>query len=201
MTKQRTILGFSIYEGLLRSPTVLTGLILAAAALVAGCTTAPAEPASMIDEQANFADYKTFGWLEYEGAEPMSIVDTKIRAAITAEMLRKGYVEELAGATADLLLDYQAARTEKVKSKPFSIGIGVGSYGSGGGGSISTRTSNVKNVTEGSLVINAVDSARNAEVWRSAVSRELGENPVDSGIIKKVVTEVFSDFPARTATQ
>ena len=179
----------------------ITTVVLTVTALIAGCTTAPAEPKSMIDEQANFASYETFGWLEYEGAEPLSIVDTRIRAAITAEMLRKGYVEALAGATADLLLDYQAARAEKVKSKPFSIGIGVGSYGSSGGGSISTRTSSVENVIEGSLVINAVDSARNAEVWRSAVSRELGNEPADSDIIQEVVTEVFGDFPSRTAPQ
>jgi hypothetical protein len=116
-------------------------------------------------------------------------------------MLRKGYVEALAGSTADLLLDYQAARTETVKNKPFSVGIGVGSYGSSGGGSISTRTSSVENVTEGSLVISAVDSARNAEVWRSAVSRELGKEPASSDIIQEVVTEVFSDFPAKAGSQ
>jgi len=179
----------------------ITAVVLAATTLIAGCATAPAEPVSMIDEQADFASYETFGWLEYEGAEPMSIVDTKIRAAITAEMLRKGYVEALAGATADLLLDYQAARTETIKNKPFSVGIGVGSYGSSGGGSISTRTSSVENVTEGSLVINAIDSTRNAEVWRSAISRELGEEPASSDIIQEVVAEVFTDFPARMGTQ
>lgn len=178
-----------------------TAIVLAATTVIAGCATAPAEPESMIDERANFASYETFGWLEYEGAEPLSIVDTRIRAAITAEMLGKGYVEALAGATADLLLDYQAARAEKVKNKPFSVGFGVGSYGSSGGGSISTRTSSVENVIEGSLVINAIDSARNAEVWRSAISRELGNEPASSDIIQEVVTEVFSDFPARPAMQ
>ncbi len=205
MTTLQTILGFGFLGRLLRSPVLHAGLVLAATALLAGCASAPAKSQSMIDEKANFNDYKTFGWLTPVSAdgdnEPVSLVDTRIRAAITTEMRRKAYVEALAGVTADLLLDYEAARVEKVKSNPFRIGIGIGSYGSGGGGSVSTSTSGVKNVSEGSLVIYAVDSARNAEVWRSGVSQELGKGIAGPEVIQSVVTEVLNDFPARTVTQ
>ena len=130
----------------------------------------------------------------------MSLVDSNIRAAITTEMQRKGYVEVPEGAAPDLLIDYEAARVEKVKSRPLRIGIGVGSYGSGGGGSVSTSTAGVKNVSEGSLVILAIDAARNAEVWRSRVSRELGKGTVNAEVVQSVVAEVLGDFPARAAT-
>ena len=130
----------------------------------------------------------------------MSLVDTAIREAIAAEMQRKGYVEAPAGSVADLLIDYKAARTEKVKNNPFRVGIGIGSYGSGGGASIGTSTSGVRNVSEGSLVIHAIDPLRNAEVWRSGVSRELGKGTVKPEVVKSVVAEMFADFPARTNT-
>ena len=185
-------------------PTALlhAGLVLAATALLSSCASEPTKSESMIDEQANFNDYKTFGWLAPGGAsggnEPLPLVETHIRAAITTEMRSKAYVEALAGATADLLINYEAARVEKVKSSPFRIGIGIGSYGSSGGASVNTSTSGIKNISEGSLVIYAVDSARNAEVWRSRVSQELGEGNVSPEVIQGIVAEALSDFPART---
>ena len=187
-----------------RRPTALLGLGLAAAALLSGCTSAPQKSGAMVDSQADFSSYETFGLITDSGPSgsgaPVSLVDSNIRAAITAEMQRKGYVEVPEGAAPDLLIDYEAARVEKVKSRPLRIGIGVGSYGSGGGGSISTSTSGVRNVSEGSLVIHAVDPARNSEVWRSRISRELGKNGATAEVVQSVVAEVFNDFPARSAT-
>ena len=205
MTTLQTNPGFGMSRQLLRSTVfVTTSLVLAATALLAGCASAPEKSEPMIDKRANFDDFKTFGWLPYATTDdydqPVSLMDTNIRAAITTEMRRKGYVEAPEGSAADLLFDYEAARTEKVKNSPFRIGIGVGSFGSRGGGSVSASTPSVKNVIEGSLVIHAVDAARDAEVWRSRVSRELGKGAVSPEVIQSVVAEVLSDFPARTST-
>jgi len=201
MRMLQTILGFEFFRRLPRSAGLHAGLALAAITLLVGCATAPAEPKSMVDAQANFNDYKTFGWAFQPSPEhPLQLAEVTIREAITAEMQDKGYVEVAAGATADLLIDYDAARQNTVKNNPVRFGIGVGSYGSHGGASIGTSTSGVKEVTEGSLVIHAVDTARSAEVWRSGISRELGKGTVDSNAIRSIVAEVFSDFPARSAT-
>ncbi|MDA0706950.1 MAG: DUF4136 domain-containing protein [Proteobacteria bacterium] len=204
MTTLQTIPGIGFYKRLLSSPVAVVGLVLAVTALSAGCASAPTKSAAMIDPQADFGDYKTFTWHtsnSAEGAdEPMSLVDSSIRAAITTEMQRKGYAEAPAGSTGDLLIDFEAAQTEKVKSSPFRIGVGVGSYGSGVGGSVGTSTSGVKNISEGSLVIHAIDPTRNAEVRRSRVSRELGKGSVNPDVVQSVVAEILSDFPTRTAT-
>ena len=198
-------LGYGFYRRLRRYPAAVVSLALVATALAAGCTSAPPESRSMLDPQANFDAYTTFGWRTNSSAdrssEPMSLVDTNIRAAIATEMQRKGYIEAPAGSAADLLLDYEAARTEKMKSSPFRVGVGIGSYGSSGGASVSTSTPGVKNVIEGSLVVHAIDPVRNAEVWRSRISRELGKGSVAPEVIQSVVAEVFSDFPARTPAQ
>lgn len=193
MTKLLCVRNFGDFSHLLR------GITWVSLALLAGCASAPEQPQSMVDPQANFGEYKTFALLAdhvADGSEPpMSLADNYIRTAITTEMLSKGYSEVPEGSMPDILIDYEAARAEKVKSKPFRIGIGVGSYGSHGGASIGTSTSGVENISEGSLVIHAIDTARDAEVWRSQISRELGGGAVDSQTIANIVTEVLSDFP------
>ena len=178
-------------------------LALGAAVLMSGCAAAPAQSESMLDQDADFGAYTTFGWHWLAGAddsdEPMSLVDANIRAAIAAEMQKKGYEEAPAGTVADLNIDYEAASVEKLKNNPFRIGIGIGRYGSSGGASVSAGSPSVKNVTEGSLVIHIIDTAENAEVWRSRISRELGQGSVKPEVVRSIVAEVFTDFPARAA--
>lgn len=176
-----------------------TMLVVAALVLAAGCATAPA---TMKDAQADFSAYKTFGWFPQGNSNrPQSIVDGYIRKAISDELQRKGYELVPEGATADLLVEYDAASEEKLKSKPFRIGIGIGGYGSSGGASVGTSTSGVKEVKEGTLVIHVVDPARNTEVWRGSVSRELKEGSVDQGTVNTAVVDAFTDFPRRAAPQ
>ena len=181
----------------------LIGWAMAGILLLAGCASAPSAPETMRDAEAAFSAYRTFAW--YPGAgtsapgKPQSIVDGYIRTAITNEMQRKGYALATEGGKADLLIEYEAAAEEKLKSKPFRIGIGIGGYGSSGGASVGTSTSGVKEVKEGSLVIHVVDPARNAEVWRGSVARELKDGTVEQGAVNDAVTEAFADFPARTA--
>jgi hypothetical protein len=156
----------------------------------------------MLDPQANFGAYKTFSLNTGAGAasaQPTSIVEGHIRTAIATEMRRKGYEEAAAGATPDLRIEYEAAKAEKVKNNPFRIGVGVGSYGSSGGGSVGVGSPSVKSVTEGSLVIHVIDATRNAEAWRSGISRELGKGNIDPATVNAAVADAMRDLPARTA--
>jgi hypothetical protein len=174
---------------------------IAAAVLVmaAGCTSAPKQPETMSDPQADFSAYRSFGWYpEGTANQPKTIVDGYIRTAIENEMQRKGYALAPEGTQPDLLVEYDAGSAEKLKSKPFRIGIGVGSYGSSGGGSVGVGSSGVKEVKEGSLVIHVVDPARNTEVWRGTVTRELKEGAVEQAAVSAAVVDAFTDFPART---
>jgi hypothetical protein len=180
--------------------SITSAVALMTLGLIAGCATAPAEPAVMKDAQANFGAYKTFAWYPQGNANrAQSIVDGYIRTAITNAMQAKGYVAAPEGAQADLLVEYDAASEQKLKEKPFRIGIGVGGYGSSGGASVGATSSGVKEVKEGTLVIHVVDPARNAEVWRGSVARELKAGTADPAIVNEAVADAFSDFPARTA--
>ena len=191
----------TLLKRLLRSFLAAGHLTLGAALLISGCASTPAEPQQMRDPQADFSAFKTFAWNSdtsaSESDQPISVVDGYIRTAITAELTRKGYVEAATGTTPDLRIEYEAVSAEKIKNNPFRVGIGVGSYGSSGGGSVGVGSPSVKNVKEGTLVIHAIDPARNAEVWRGSASRELGKGNVEPAVVQSVVADMLSDFPAR----
>jgi hypothetical protein len=189
----------------IRSSLAICLMALGASALVGGCATQPKEPESMRDPQADFSSYKTFGW--YREAqpdatgEPVSIVDTNIRAAIKNEMTRKGYQEASAGTAPDLLVDYETARAETIKSNPVRIGVGVGSWGGSGGGGVGVSSAGARNVSEGTLVVHVIDAKRKAEVWQGRAQREIKKANADPALIQAAVADTLRDFPALGAAQ
>lgn len=155
----------------------------------------------MRDPQANFAAYRTFGW-SAGGAvapndEPLKLLDTNIRAAITAELLKRGYVEAPSGATPDLRIAYETASADKIENNPVRVGIGVGSWGGNVGGSVNVGSPSIRNYREGTLVVHAIDSARNAEVWQGRVSKKITQGSTEPAAIAAAVSAAMQDFPPR----
>jgi hypothetical protein len=185
---------------------LLRNLMAAAAmTIVAGCASTPPEPQTLREAQADFSAYRTFGWHAAAagndgGGKPASIVDGYVKTAIANELKAKGYVEAPAGTAPDLAVAWEGGSAEKLKNNPFRIGIGVGSYGSSGGGSVGVGSPSVKQVKEGSLVVHVIDPARETEVWRGSIERELGKGGVQPELVQGAVSELLRDFPARTAS-
>jgi hypothetical protein len=158
----------------------------------------------MQDAQANFNAFTTFGWRNAEdtqgGGQPVSILDTDIRTSIKNELQRKGYAEAAAGANPDLVLHYETAAAETVKSNPFRVGIGMGGAGSNGAAGVGVSSPSHKSVREGTLVLSIVDPRRNAEVWNGRVSREIGKGGRPSvSLINSAVSELLKEFPSHAA--
>lgn len=175
--------------------------ILAGFVFIAGCVSTPQQPTTMRDPQANFATFKTFAWDTGAGTQapdqPLSIVNSQIRAAIADELKRKGYAEAAADAKPDLILRYETAAEEKIKTSPIRIGVGMGGYGGNGAAGVGVSSSGAKNIKEGTLVLRVVDPVRNAEVWNGRVSRELGKDGVpDHALIQTAVADLLREFPA-----
>jgi len=180
----------------------LAGILpLLAVALVAGCASAPPQPESMRDPGADFTAFRTFGWAPAPGVneadQPLLLLDRSIRDAIGAEMRRRGYVEATEGP--DLRIAYDTASQEKIESNPVRVGIGMGSWGGNFGGSVNVGSPSVRNYREGTLVIHAIDAARNAEVWQGRVSGRIGENSLEPAAVAAAVATAMHDFPARPA--
>ena len=176
-------------------------LAATAAGFIAGCASPPPKPETMRDPGVNFTNFKTFGWTAGgavdAGDAPLKLLDANIRAAITDVMKRKGYVEAPAGTTPDLRIAYETASAEKVESNPVRVGIGVGSWGGNMGGSVNMGSPSVRNFTEGTLVVHAIDTARNAEVWQGRVSGKMTKGSVEPAAINQAVAQAMADFPVR----
>ncbi len=180
---------------------IIAASVAAGVASLGACTTAPPQPESIRDPHANFAVYKTFGWTS-DGADsgttqPTPILDSTIRAAIKAEMIRKGYAEAPAGTAPDLRMVYETSSATQLKNNPVSVGVGMGSWGGNTGGSVNVGSSSVRNVKEGTLVVHAIDNARNAEAWQGKVSAEMKGGNLEPAAINAAVAAAMRDFPAR----
>jgi hypothetical protein len=84
--------------------TFIMGIILLGYAL------APAQDVSYnYDQSADFTKYKTYKWADVEGSmHPDQITDKNIRAAVEAELARKGLTKADADQV-DLLIGYEVA--------------------------------------------------------------------------------------------
>ena len=166
--------------------------------LTGGCASTPPPVYSMQNPQANFGAFSTFAWdTGQDAAKPVTILDGYIRTAITSELQGKGFKEAAAGAKPDLILQYETAAAEKLKSNPVRIGIGMGGVGSSGAAGVGVSSASARNVREGTLVLRVIDPARNAEVWNGRVSRELGHGgPPDPALIQSAVGDLLKGFPA-----
>ncbi|HEX6572719.1 MAG TPA: DUF4136 domain-containing protein [Steroidobacteraceae bacterium] len=156
----------------------------------------------MRDPQANFASYQTFGWnagvTPASDDAPLKLLDSNLRAAIANELKKRGYSEAPAGVTPDLRIAYETASADKLENNPVRVGIGVGGWGGGNvGGSVNVGSPSVRNYKEGTLVVHAIDTARNAEVWQGRVSKKITKGSVEPAAIAQAVASAMEDFPAR----
>jgi hypothetical protein len=58
----------------------------------------------------------------------------------------------------------------------------------------------VRNYQEGTLVIHAIDTERNAEVWQGSISGKMNKDGIEAAAVRSAVATAMQDFPARTAS-
>ena len=175
-------------------------LSICAVLLLGACASAPPEPESMRDPSAPWGSYASFGWSQSPGVDgndqPLLMLDQNIRRAIAGELTRRGYTES---ANPDLRITYQTTSKDVVESNPVRVGVGMGSWGGSFGGSVSVGSPSVRNYREGTLVIHAIDNARNAEVWQGRVSGKTTKGSTEPAAVTTAVQAAMRDFPARSA--
>jgi len=70
-------------------------------------------------------------------------------------------------------------------------------FGWTAGGSVSMGSPSVRNYTEGTLVVHAIDTARNAEVWQGRVSGKVTKGSLEPAAVNQAVAKAMADFPVR----
>ena len=174
------------------------GVALCATLVLGACASAPPQPESVRDPNAPWATYVTYGWSPAPGVDgtdrPLLLLDQNIRRAIAAELQRRGYVES---ASPDLRITYETTSKDVVESNRVRVGVGVGSWGGSFGGSVNVGSPSLRNYQEGTLVIHAIDNARNAEVWQGSVSSRVTKGSTEAAAVTTAVQAAMRDFPSR----
>ena len=187
-------------------------LALAAAVMLAACTTAP-DVRATYDQAVNFAQYRTFGFWEKpatDGAGYESLTTQRLKAATRREMESRGYA--YAGQDADLLVNFgtDVAQRTRVHSYPggyygYPWGWGGGWYGYGygygccGWGAWGGWNTYVDQYDEGTLNIDVVDDRRKQLVWAGSATARISDKMRDNQAqaLDDAVREIFLKYPFR----
>jgi hypothetical protein len=141
------------------------------------------------DKSVDFGKYKTYGFSAEANQLPVNdLVRKRIFDAIHSALQSKGLKE---AEKPNLLVDLGVKTEEK-----HSVNMG-GFYGRrwGFGTGFSTTQVNTTNYTEGTLVINLVDAAKQELVWMGSGTATVTEKSIQQDKIEAAVAKILARFP------
>ena len=162
--------------------------------LIIGCSSI--STTSDYDPSADFASYNTFSF--YDGTikgselETAPLVKKRVLEAIENEMQKKGFAKDNSG-SGDLIVYTQAGTAEKMNVNDYGYG-----YGSWWGPNPYGRNIDVSYYTQGSLIIDLVDNAKDELIWRgigTAVVQDRGTPEERQKFIDEAVAKILSQYP------
>jgi hypothetical protein len=155
------------------------------------------------DQNANFAGFKTYKWVVLKDAAKLNdLVDKQIKAAVDAELAKKGLTKSDAD-TADLYIGYQAGVGTEKQYTSFDTGWGYGPgwghgwYGGGGGGMTTGTTSTIY---VGQLALDMYQASAKDLVWRGTATKTLDQNAKPEKQQKnlaKAVAKMLKNYPPK----
>lgn len=168
--------------------------------LLAACASGPTVKGDY-DHQANFAQYRSFGFMEPLGTDKAgysTLLTERLKNATRGQMEMRGYV--YSASNPDLLVNFGAKLQQKTQVTPappmgpyYGYRAGYGGWPGYGWGD------DVYQYTEGTLNIDLVDARRRQLVWEGVAVGEV-QNPETAGSAEsadKVVAQIFSKYPFR----
>jgi hypothetical protein len=174
------------------------------AILLAGCS--GVNVSQDFDPATSFDGLETFAWASQtqpETGDPRidnPLRDKRIRAAVERVLSQKGFVPANA-APPSFLIRYQFLLRRSFNSTGGSpsFGVGVGSVGSRGSIAMGTSTgATIREVDEGSLVIDFVEPQSESLLWRGTgtqIFREHRDPARTTRDIDTLVERVLAQFP------
>jgi hypothetical protein len=173
-----------------------------AVALVLAACSSGIDTNSDWDPTANFSAYQTYAWVEGAYTTGLGdLVDTRLQAAVEANLNAKGLRKATRAADADLGVGFQLTTQDQTTLQTVSSGwpggyYGGYGYGGWGGGSSTTYATTY---TEGSLVIGLFDLESKKMVWQGVGTKTLSEgndSPEDrSQKINDAVSKIMAAYP------
>jgi hypothetical protein len=154
------------------------------------------------DRATDFSKFKTYKWVQIKDAAQLSqLGDSQLKAAIDAELAKKGLVK--VDGDADLLVGYQAAINQEKHFSSYSSGFGPGwGYGAGwgryGGFESSTTTGQTSTIHIGSVGFDIYEASKQQLIWRGAVSKTLdakAKPEKQEKNLNKAVAKLLKNYP------
>jgi hypothetical protein len=181
-----------------RYPSIALLLALLA---VAGCSTISVN--HDYDTQADFTAYRTFAWMERDAGQPADaqqaqqnsgLLDRRIRSAVERELTERGMTAAAAD-QADVHLVYHVGTEDKLQVTDWGYSYSNYYWGYGG------RQIDVYQYTQGTLIIDVVDNARDSLVWRGSGTKTIESRQLSpeeqQARIDQAVYEIMKSFPPK----
>lgn len=166
---------------------------LALATLLAACETTP-KVAYDADPSAQFNTYRTYSWAYNnapQGVNPLLV--QRIKASIDSTLAQRGYSQAEAS---DFAVGFTIGSRDRVEVTQMG---GYGPYyrpwGGWGGMGWGASTMDVRNVTDGTLVIDIYDAKTKAPVWHGTATQEITSKSLTDEKIGEAVSAVLANFP------
>jgi hypothetical protein len=137
------------------------------------------------DRGASFSSYRTYQWINQDGAANQ-LMDQNIRRAIEEQLATKGLIPSQEAA--DLQISYQAGIQKEKQLNGYATGPRWF-----GNGMVTTST-----VEIGHLVVDIVDSSRKQLVWRGDAQKtlDLKKDPEKNyRDLQKAMAKLFANYP------
>ena len=147
------------------------------------------------DSSAVFGSYSSWAFAPKGKDQSFTSLDGgRIESAVERELNRKA-MRKVAENEADLLVTWQVVEEERLERSGVGLGFGFGS-GNFGWGLASAPP--VREIQEGKLVVELVDTETDRVVWRAASRRYLNENQATESrreLIDEIVADMFEKYP------
>ena len=154
-------------------------------------------------KEANFATFKTYA--HKDGTKVgQQLIDDRIIAAIDAQMAAKGLTKS--ESNPDVFVVYHVSFDKQKDISTFSSGYGGGygpygwGWGGGWGGGMTTTNTTVRDILQGTLVIDIADAKKGQLAWRGMGVKEVNTqaNPEKRDkSINKAVEKIFKNYPPK----
>ncbi|HYV84750.1 MAG TPA: DUF4136 domain-containing protein [Patescibacteria group bacterium] len=146
------------------------------------------------DKKTDFAKYKSFAFRKGTDA-PTPFAQQRIEGAVATQLKTRGMTP---AESADLLAYTHTQISSEKRMDVSSFGYGGYAGWGGWGGAYGTSSVTVSNIPVGTVVVDLVDGASNALVWRGIASDTLLTNPTPEKSekrINKAMEKLFRGFP------
>ncbi len=168
---------------------LIAGLLLPIATAVAGVN-------FDYDKTVDFSTFKTYSMGQMSKlSNPLQ--QQRLDQILDEQLTAKGLTKMESGG--DLLVQVHAAHQNKTRITGDTMGFAPGWNGwgrYGGFGGMGNTMINVREITEGQLTIDLIESKENQLVWRAIATDYLSDKPEKvAKSIQKAVTKAFKHYP------